>query len=173
MRVYFHVQKIQHCPQVASAVHKVTSELTQFDIISSRICPPPPLSLCPPSAKMSVLMKEADGQTDREQFWRRSSQQADVMLAKVGCQFFSLLFTQFCLPVGRSVSMSKLIRRMLPLRPLQIYHDITQLCILLGLSGWSPNIHTYREGASMQFFFFGPKSSFIWLKSQRLRQKKG
>lgn len=104
------------------------------------------LSLHPLSAEMSAKMKEADGQADREQFWWCSSQQATIMWRKAGRQYFFLLFTQFCLPVGRSASTSKLIRQSAPPpTSSKNRHDITQLYVLLGLAWVVTSTYTHKE----------------------------
>lgn len=98
-------------------------------------------------------MKEAGGLIDREPLWRRSSQQANVMLGKAGRQYIFCSSLSFvCQWVSQSGSASKLIHRSPPSYPLSIPHGITQLFVLLGSPGWPTNTHARTHTASAIFW---------------------
>lgn len=124
---------------MASAVHKETSELSWVDIISSHVLSlprhPPPT---PPTGR-DVWRDESGGQTEK-QFWRCSTQQANVVWGKAGrqCCFFS---------APRSALFRGSVSSHLKAAPSHHHplHDITQRYVRLGLPIWSPNMHTLTE----------------------------
>lgn len=124
-----------------------------------------------PQLKCVLRWKWQTGKTDRVQFWWCSSQQAKIIWGKAGRQYFFLLFTQFCLPVGQSAFTSKLIRRWLPAPSSNPSWHSTALCPARLAWVVTKYTHTHSQSESVQSF--GPKSSVIWLKSERLKQKKG
>lgn len=98
---------------------------------------PPPSH--PPTGR-DVWRDESSGQTEK-QFWRCSTQQANVVWGKAGrqCCFFSAPRSAFCFG-GRSAATSKL-----PPSHHHPLHDITQRYVRLGLPIWAPNMHTLTE----------------------------
>lgn len=141
MSSFMSVRKKQRCLflQVASAVHKETSELSWVDIISSHVLSlprhPPPT---PPPAEMSGEMKAADRQRSSSDDVQHSRRTSCGEKLDVNADFFS---------APRSALFRGLVSGHLKAAPSHHHplHDITQRYVRLGLPIWAPNMHTLTE----------------------------
>lgn len=136
MSSFMSVRKKQRCLflQVASAVHKETSELSWVDIISSHVlsllATPSPT---PPPAEMSGEMKAADRQRSSSDDVQHSRRTSCGEKLDVNAVFFCSSLSFFS-GVGQQPPQNC----PLPPPPSSCY-------VRLGLPIWAPNMHTLTE----------------------------
>lgn len=105
-------------------------------------------SLSPPSLIWDVCWDERDRQTESSSDGVHHSRLTSYgQKLDVNFFFFFFFFSAPHSVLFESVSIRVKAYPAVAAHPLQTLHDITQLCLPLGLPGWSPNMSTYTERA--------------------------